>query len=325
MLLLIRREDVFIMKLRKTIVFFSIVLSMIILLFVSAFAEETTDEEPDLFPELILGDVDGNKLINAADARLVLRVAAKLENVENINCIAADYNKDSVISASDARYILRFSAGLDPFEKTEPEKSKLIKITPVCQYPDYPSGCEIVATVMNLNYLGFDITNEEFVESFLPIGVAPYKLQGIWYSSDPNESFLGDPYSDKGWGIWAKGLNTAIQRYLDTQEKYATVSYTYSETLDSLCEKYIEKDIPVLVWVTVNMQEPYERLKSLIIGTEQTFTWIGPNHCMLLVGFDSSGYYFNDPTTGKLEKYSKELSNKAFLGNGSQAVVILPE
>lgn len=325
------------MSKRKIITFFAFLLSFIILFNVSAFAEESTDGGSDYPPEFILGDANGSGNISAADARIVLRVAAKLTKITDINYLCADYDKNGKIAAADARYILRLSAGLDPFAKPapvpkpepapvtkpEPIKSKLIKITPVCQYPDYPAGCESVAAVMNLNYLGFNITNKKFIDGFLPIGVAPYKINNKWYSSDPNESFLGDPASEKGWGIWAKGLNTAIQRYLDTQSKNATVSYTYSETLGSLCEKYILNDIPVLVWVTANMKEPYENISPTIIGTNKTFTWISPNHCMLLVGFDETGYYFNDPITGKCEKYSKDASDTAFKGNGSQAVVVL--
>ena len=322
------------MNQKRIISIFAFVLSVVMLFSVSAFAEEVTGEDPGNTPEFVLGDANGDGKVSAADARMVLRFSAKLIKSEEINLTSADYNADGKISSSDARYILRHSAGLDPFAKPEPRpepepepqpepvKSKLIKITPVCQYPEYPAGCESVAAVMNLNYLGFNITTRRFIDSFLPIGVAPYKVDGVWYSSNPNESFLGDPASDKGWGIWAKGLNTAIQRYLDTQTKNATVSYTYSETLSSLCEKYIVNDTPVLVWVTAYMKAPYKNVSPIIIGTNKTFTWISPNHCMLLVGFDETGYYFNDPITGKCEKYSKEASDIAFKGNGSQAVII---
>ena len=310
------------MNKRKIIALIVFVLSAVMVFSMSAFAEESTDDETDFMPEFILGDADCSGRVNAADARIVLRVAAGLSKVTDIDFERADFDKNGRIAAADARYILRLSAGLDPFAKTEIIKSKLIKIPPVCQFPDYPAGCESVAAVMNLNYLGFDITTNRFIDGFLPIGVAPYKIDDTWYSSDPNESFLGDPASEKGWGIWAKGLKTALQRYLDTQSKNATVSYTYDETLRSLCDKYISKDIPVLVWVTAYMKEPYENISPIIIGKNKTFTWISPNHCMLLVGFDQTGYYFNDPITGKCEKYSREASDVAFKGNGSQAVII---
>ncbi len=61
------------------------------------------------------GDADGNGIVTAADARLVLRAAAKLENLvpEAIEC--CDINNDNKINSADARRILRFSAKLEIF------------------------------------------------------------------------------------------------------------------------------------------------------------------------------------------------------------------
>ena len=313
----------FVMRLISFLLSVAVVLSVFAVNVYAADDEENINDATDY----ILGDVDSDGRVTAMDARLTLRVVAGLDRLMSINFSAADYNKDGQLNASDARYILRHAAGLDPFAtpKPEPPKSRLIRITPIGQYPDYPTGCESVAAVMNLNYLGFNVTTSEFIDSYLPIGVAPYKLNDIWFSSDPNEAFLGDPASESGWGIWAKGLTIAINRYLDNQEKAATVTCTYSETLESLCQKYVYNDIPVLVWVTAGMEAPRENISPVIIGTNKTFTWISPNHCMLLVGFDETGYYFNDPITGKLEKYAKDVSDGAFAGNGSQAVIIQTE
>ncbi len=306
---------------------FLLSVSVILSLFAVNVSAADDEENGKDITDYILGDVDSDGRVTAMDARLTLRVVAGLDRLLSINFSAADYNKDGQLNASDARYILRHAAGLDPFAtpKPEPAKSRLIRITPICQLPDFPAGCESVAAVMNLNYLGFNVTTEQFIESYLPIGVAPYKVDEVWYGSDPDEAFLGDPASEDGWGIWAKGLTLALNRYLDTQEKPASVTYTYDETLDSLCEKYVYNDIPVLVWVTAGMEQPRVNKTITVIGTNETYTWISPNHCMLLVGFDETGYYFNDPLTGKLEKYAKDVSVDAFTGNGYQAVIIQTE
>lgn len=299
---------------------------------VPSYAEELSADETEIY-DFVLGDADGNGRVTAADARLVLRFAAKLITEDEINKDASDYNRDGKIVSADARMILRASARLDPFAriipstteaKTEPVKpsSKIISVGTVCQYPNYPSGCEAVSAVMNLRYLGVNISVNEFVSNYLPLGQAPYKSNGVWYSSDPNVSFLGDPASSSGWGIWAKGLAGAIERCLDRQSGNFTVKYTYSETLESLCDKYTANNIPVIVWATAGMQQPYVNITAHIIGTNNTFKWISPNHCLLLVGYDSTGYYFNDPITGKREKYAKAACKTAFTGNGSQAVII---
>ena len=60
-----------------------------------------------------LFDVNGDGNINAADARIALRVSAKLEVLEGNRFNAADIDKDGKITAADARRILRKSAKLD--------------------------------------------------------------------------------------------------------------------------------------------------------------------------------------------------------------------
>lgn len=64
-------------------------------------------------PEYILGDVDMNGEIKAADARLALRASVGLEPLSDIQKKAADADKNGDIKAADARLILRASVGLE--------------------------------------------------------------------------------------------------------------------------------------------------------------------------------------------------------------------
>ena len=59
------------------------------------------------------GDVDGNGKITAADARLALRISAKLEKATEYQTRIADMDKNNKITAADARKILRISAKLE--------------------------------------------------------------------------------------------------------------------------------------------------------------------------------------------------------------------
>ena len=60
----------------------------------------------------VLGDVDGNGEINVADARLALRQAVSLENLNGVYLFAGKVDGDSV-GVSEARKILRAAVGLD--------------------------------------------------------------------------------------------------------------------------------------------------------------------------------------------------------------------
>ena len=83
--------------------------------------EEHVDENADGLCdacEICVGEhVDANcdGKINAIDARLVLRISAKLEPYPAVDTAYfknADINGDGVLTAADARIILRCSAGL---------------------------------------------------------------------------------------------------------------------------------------------------------------------------------------------------------------------
>ena len=76
--------------------------------------DKPTDPEPPVNPSYRLGNLNGDDEITAADARLALRIAAKLEPVTDSKMfIVADVNVDGVITSADARKILRVAAKLD--------------------------------------------------------------------------------------------------------------------------------------------------------------------------------------------------------------------
>ena len=63
--------------------------------------------------EFLPGDVNLDGKITAADARLCLRAAARLDELSGTPRYAADYDNDNQIKAADARLILRKAAKLD--------------------------------------------------------------------------------------------------------------------------------------------------------------------------------------------------------------------
>ncbi|MBQ9879064.1 MAG: leucine-rich repeat protein [Clostridia bacterium] len=65
---------------------------------------------------IFMGDTDGDGTVNATDARLALRAAAKLDALEGAFGSAADTDGDGNINATDARGILRAAAKLDALE-----------------------------------------------------------------------------------------------------------------------------------------------------------------------------------------------------------------
>lgn len=76
----------------------------------------TTGKDED--PRYMLGDVDLNGKVTAADARLALRISSRLDNYPDVKDVVfrnADVNGDGKITAADARIILRVCSGLATF------------------------------------------------------------------------------------------------------------------------------------------------------------------------------------------------------------------
>lgn len=69
--------------------------------------------KPGLAGKPNTGDVDNKGDVTAADARLVLRYCAKLEEFDSKQKEAADVDRDGDVTPLDARAILRIAAGLD--------------------------------------------------------------------------------------------------------------------------------------------------------------------------------------------------------------------
>ena len=59
------------------------------------------------------GDVNHDGKVTAADARKILRIAAKLETADGQTAENADVNNDGEITAQDARLALLKAAGVE--------------------------------------------------------------------------------------------------------------------------------------------------------------------------------------------------------------------
>lgn len=71
--------------------------------------EDTSKEDPATVEGLV-GDVNKDKKVTSADARLALRICLKLEkDVDDYMLVASDSNNDKFVKSEDARFILRYA------------------------------------------------------------------------------------------------------------------------------------------------------------------------------------------------------------------------
>ncbi len=174
--------------------------------------------------------------------------------------------------------------------------ARILQVPYIDQSVRYPTGCESVSAVMLLRFLGVEITVDEFIERYLEKRPMTER-DGRLYGPDPRECFCGSPYDEDSFGCYAPVIRKALEKALEESAgggRYIVADETNTPTSQLLSE-YIDKGLPVLYWACINMREPIVGPIWNLYETGEEFTWISNEHCMLLVGYDEEGYYFNDP------------------------------
>lgn len=201
-----------------------------------------------------------------------------------------------------------------------------IDVPYISQSEDYPTGCELVSASMLLNFYGFDITAGELIdEGYMESVELEYSTDGknTVYCGNPEKVFIGNPRNESGYGCYAPALLECLKKYLDG--KYFDAVNLSEISLKDLCAEYIDFGEPVIIWASLDMNPTVVNQEEWTIKeTGEKFNWISNEHCMVLVGYDESYYYFNDPQNDKAVPYKKETAEKRYKELGSQAVTVRP-
>ena len=194
---------------------------------------------------------------------------------------------------------------------------KIIHAPYIDQSVKYPTGCESVSTVMLLQYLEYDISVDEFIADYLEMKDFE-KREGQLFGADPNLYFCGSPYDKDSFGCYAPVICKALEKAIGKEFEIINETNT---SLEDLKQKYLDEDMPVIFWACINMREPIVGPEWKLLDSGKNFTWISNEHCMLLVGYDEEGYYFNDPHENRgLIRYEKELVEARHKAQYSMAV-----
>lgn len=213
--------------------------------------------------------------------------------------------------------VLVAAAAVFLWQRMGSKGDKLLAVPALSQYPQLPTGCEATAATMVLQYYGSSITPEEFASSWLECDGGFYTDQGVTYGPDPSVVFAGDPFSSYSYGFFAEPIAQAVNNN-STEYKAKTI---YGKSLSTLCNRYIDQGQPLLIWATMKMREPQVG-NSWYLSDGTYFTWTAGEHCLVLVGYDENNYLLNDPQTGSVVAYPKEVVQARFDSLGSQAVCI---
>lgn len=190
-----------------------------------------------------------------------------------------------------------------------------------------PTGCESVSAAMALQYLGFSVTAEDFARDHLPSAPFYRDTGGVWHGPDPRRAFVGDPHDPDALGCWAPAIKSGMSRFLaglarDKAGIYRVRNETGAE-LGYLCRLYIDRGIPVLIWISIDLRPtvngPWYRTEP----EGQPFMWISNEHCVVLSGYDREHYICCDPWEDRgVVRYPRETVWQRHRELGMQAVAV---
>ena len=220
---------------------------------------------------------------------------------------------ESVYTSAEITSAVAYSSNNNTISKSE---TKLLCVPNLNQNPTLPTGCEATSATMVLRYYKEDITATDFAEYCLPKSEDFYIEKGVLYGPNPNECFVGNPFSKSGYGCFSPVIVEAV----NSNSRLCRAKRVYGN-LEELCRDYIDKDKPLLIWATMNMKSLRDG-DSWRLQNGEVLNWPAGEHCLVLVGYDRFNYYFNDPLKGNTVGYEKKTAEACFTVLGSQAVLI---
>lgn len=152
----------------------------------------------------------------------------------------------------------------------------------ICQHPEMPTGCEITAVTMMINFAGKNITKDQAAK------IMPRSL-------NPNKGFIGSPYKKFPLGFWVapNGVKPVVKHYFGTATNMTGCS------IAAIKKKLIRSHL-VVAWV----------------GWFDGFS----NHAIALTGYHGNILYYNDPWTGTKRSMSVATFQRHWALDGHRAL-----
>ena len=211
-----------------------------------------------------------------------------------------------------------------------PEKYIIDENVKVIKQDDLKAGCETYACTMLLNMLGFDLDKHTIADNYLNCQLVYMGEEdgGENYGPDLYSAFAGTAYG--GWGVYAPSMAKSMNNYLKDQNSKLKAYNMENVPLEDLVDEYVSKGVPVMVWATTDMDEPYVFTTWIVNYVDEnartklgdTFSWYMHEHCLVLIGYDNDNYYFADSTAGKISVFKKDLVKKRYEQMGQQSIVV---
>lgn len=189
------------------------------------------------------------------------------------------------------------------------------------QYPELPTGCEITAMTMVLNYYGYQVNKVTMALDYMP------KVQAEFYRSedgrlmgpDLENFFVGDPTEETGYICGTGAIVTAANRYLADVGSDLTAAAIKNAQPEKLYD-LIDHGTPVVIWCTINMEDRAET-DGWYREDGTYMEWSTNDHGAVLIGYDEDTVTVADPIYSRIT-VSRDRFEKIFAERGGQCVIL---
>ena len=189
------------------------------------------------------------------------------------------------------------------------------------QYPELPTGCEITAMTMVLNYYGYNVDKVTMALDYMP------KIQAEFYRGedgrlmgpDLENFFVGDPTEETGYICGTGAIVTAANAYLTDVGSDMTAVAMKNAQPEELYD-LIDQGTPVVIWCTINMEDRAET-DGWYREDGTYMEWSTNDHGAVLIGYDEDTVTVADPIYSRIT-VSRVQFEKIFAERGGQCVIL---
>ena len=213
------------------------------------------------------------------------------------------------------------SGGEKKTEKNLPEQAQIEDFGLILQMPELPTGCEITALTMMLNYYGYTVDKTVMASDYLPVRSAGlhYGADGRQYGNNMEQYFIGDPATENGYICGTGAIRTVADGYLSDCGSTLRAEDLTGTDVGELY-RLLSEGTPVMVWVTIGMENRRE-IQGWYTEEGEFMDWSTNDHGAVLIGYSAGTVTIADPISGICE-YSREKFEKVFASRGNQCVIL---
>ncbi|MBQ0139957.1 MAG: C39 family peptidase [Kurthia sp.] len=191
----------------------------------------------------------------------------------------------------------------------------------VLQNPAFPHGCEITALTSVLNFYGRHVSKETMVKYYLPMGEFKHTENGKWFGPDPAKKYAGNPADEnEGMYAFAPVIENAAKTYLTKKKSSIKVENLTGASKEQILKK-VEKGIPVITWVTLDLAKPKMKDGWRIYGTNDKIRMYRNLHVVVITGYEHGKVIVMDPLKGYVA-HDENKFFQSFKEMKSQAIVL---